>query len=317
MHELAIVIPAYRTRFLQAALTSLAAQTDQAFTVYVGDDASPDDVQALCAAWADKLDLRYTRFDTNVGGQDLVAQWTRCIALSHEPWVWLFSDDDELEPGCVQAWREATGRQPQADLFHFDVLRIDAQGQPLHDEPAFPARLSSRGFLQSRLLFKLASYAPDYVFRRSALQAVGGFQTFPLAWCSDDATWVKLAALGGGVQAVRGPRVRWRLSGSNISSQTNVHLAQAKIEAWLQFLEWLDAQVSALPREAGDADDLTLLRHARYWFYQQVRHVGLPFRRLRWWALARRLGRLQQHSAAGAVLRMLQSDWRSRRRPPG
>ncbi len=118
-NELAIVIPAYRTRFLQAALTSLAAQTDQAFTVYVGDDASPDDVQALCAAWADKLDLRYTRFDSNVGGQDLVAQWTRCIALSHEPWVWLFSDDDELEPGCVQAWREVAHRQPRAD----DLLR--------------------------------------------------------------------------------------------------------------------------------------------------------------------------------------------------
>ena len=313
MKPLAIVIPAYRTRFLVQALESLAAQTNRHFTVYVGDDASPDDVGSVCADWSDRLDLHHVRFDTNLGGHDLVAQWMRCIALAKEPWVWLFSDDDLMDPGCVQAWHDAVGRHPGVDLFHFDVLRIDAEGRLLQKEPTFPDRLTARMFLQGRLLGRLASFAPDYVFRRAALENVAGFQSFPLAWCSDDATWIKLSSRGGGIHAIRGPSVRWRYSGSNISSSGNVGLARQKAEAALQFLEWLDAQLSLLPVEPGDPDDGALFRDARYWFYQQVSALGLRFTGLHWWSMAVRLGRLKHHSVAGTLLRMARSDWALRK----
>ena len=71
--KLAIVIPAYKATFLRAALDSIAAQTCQDFTLYIGDDCSPYQLGAIVDEYRDKIDLFYERFDTNLGGKDLVA----------------------------------------------------------------------------------------------------------------------------------------------------------------------------------------------------------------------------------------------------
>ena len=91
MKQLAIVIPAFKMDYFRATLDSLAAQTCKDFTVYVGDDCSPSDFRSLVDEYVDKIDIRYTRFEDNLGGKDLVAQWTRCVDLTNgEPWLWLF-----------------------------------------------------------------------------------------------------------------------------------------------------------------------------------------------------------------------------------
>ncbi len=306
MNELAVVIPAFRARFLQSALTSLAAQTDRRFTVYVGDDASPDDVRGVCQAWQGTLDLRYTRFERNLGGQDLVAQWMRCIALSDEPWVWLFSDDDELEPECVEAWRAARRQNPNTPLFHFDVRRIDADSNVLSETPPFPDGLTARAFVLARLQGRLASFAPDYVFERAALDAAGGFKSFPMAWCSDDATWFMLANVGG-ICPVRGPRVRWRLSGSNISSSGSGH-GNAKVVASVMYLEWLQQQLRHVPASAGDPHDAEILRAGRHWLFQQARMGGGRFGWSGAFRAAMRLRRVPGLGWWGTLLRAWRSD---------
>lgn len=57
MH-LAIVIPAYKSTFLSAALDSIAAQTSKDFTLYVGDDCSPHDLKSIVGKYTDKIDIR-------------------------------------------------------------------------------------------------------------------------------------------------------------------------------------------------------------------------------------------------------------------
>ena len=122
-HRLAIIIPAYKATFLTAALDSIAAQTCKDFTLYVGDDCSPDPIDKIVEQYRDKIDLVYQRFETNLGGKDLVAQWERCIAMSHdEPYIWLFSDDDVMEPNCVELLLRTIDETKGAyDLYHFDV----------------------------------------------------------------------------------------------------------------------------------------------------------------------------------------------------
>ena len=44
--DLAIVIPAYKARFFKEVLESIAQQDNTDFAVYIGDDASPDDLQS-------------------------------------------------------------------------------------------------------------------------------------------------------------------------------------------------------------------------------------------------------------------------------
>ncbi len=308
--ELAVVIPAYKRRFLDKALASLAQQTDPNFCVYVGDDASPEDLAAVVSRWSSRLKLQYVRFEQNLGATSLTRQWARCVSLSQEPWVWLLGDDDEAEPGCIAAWREARAAAPDADLFHFDVDRIDADGALLEREASFPARMSSRQFLEKRLLRQLNSYAPDYVFRRAAWLRVGGFQEFPLAWCSDDATWAKMAA-SGGICAVRGPRLRWRFSGYNISS-TNGQVGAQKMRASVEYVRWLQGFLTSLPTDAQDPRDEVLLKAARWWLFDQAYWTETRFGWAGAFKLASELRGMPGFSALSLVLRALQADRRLR-----
>jgi hypothetical protein len=80
-HALAIIIPAWKGRFLGKAVASIAAQTDRRFTLYVCDDASPDQIEAIAREAAGDLPFVFHRFPENLGGSDLVSHWERCIAL--------------------------------------------------------------------------------------------------------------------------------------------------------------------------------------------------------------------------------------------
>lgn len=234
---LAVVIPAYKREFLERALASLAAQSDRDFVVYIGDDASPDDLKSIAMKWSQRICIQYVRFPTNVGAHDLVMQWNRCVRLTTAPWVWLFSDDDEAEEGCIQAWRAAASLHPEADLFHFNVHQIDADSKIKQTFPGFPPILTAAEFVRGRFNRTIASFAPEYIFRRAAWDAIGGFVPFPLAWCSDDATWAKLA-LRGGICTIPGPKVRWRLSSLNITAVAPKH-ATSKAKAATLYQTWL------------------------------------------------------------------------------
>ena len=61
MKTLAIIIPAYKGRFLGEALESLARQSCRDFTVYVGDDCSPEDIGETVSKYAGRIDIVYRR----------------------------------------------------------------------------------------------------------------------------------------------------------------------------------------------------------------------------------------------------------------
>lgn len=100
--KIAIVIPAYKCRFLRQTLDSIVVQTCRSFTVYIGDDASPQNLKEIVSDYADKMNIVYRRFDTNLGGVDLPGHWDRCIALAKEPVIWFFSDDDLMPQDGVE-----------------------------------------------------------------------------------------------------------------------------------------------------------------------------------------------------------------------
>ena len=127
MSDLAIIIPAYKETFLEEAIQSISSQTCKDFTLYVGDDCSPYPLKNIVDNYTGKIKIIYHRFETNIGGKDLVAQWERCIALSkNEKWIWLFSDDDVMEPNCVASFYKAIKETSSYyDVYHFNVNIID------------------------------------------------------------------------------------------------------------------------------------------------------------------------------------------------
>ena len=217
---MAIVIPAYKGRFLKETLDSIAVQAHKdEFVLYIGDDASPERLDKIVESYQNKVNLVYHRFSENMGGKDLVAHWERCIQLSAEPFIWLFSDDDLMPADGVERVMEALSRphHQRGYFFRFPLAVIDGE---------------------NKLQGKIDSAAVEYVFSREIWQSAGGFVHFPMAWCSDDATWAAFARHAGGVISLPGQPVCWRnVEGANISNSAGHD--KDKLHATILFLRWM------------------------------------------------------------------------------
>lgn len=242
MRTIAIIIPAYKTDYLVQTLESLANQKVKDFCVYIGDDASPYDIKSIADEYSERMDIVYHRFDMNIGGSSLIKQWERCIELSKEEWIWLFSDDDIADENCVGAFIEA--KNENSKFYKFNTKIIDANGKFMmkrYDDRNFLTNeITSEDFIIKRLnVENFRSFAVEYVFHRS-LYNKNGFIDFPLAWASDDATWFTYSIQNKGKISILDAIVHWRHSGKNISSSIkNDIINKNKIDASIQYLNWL------------------------------------------------------------------------------
>lgn len=161
--SVAIVIPAWKPDFLNESLECLVSQVCQDFHVYIGDDASPYALNEVVAPFLSRGNFTYHKFETNFGGHDLVAQWTRCIELTQgEELIWLFSDDDRCSPNCIDSLLRAVKSNPRANLFHFGVQTIDEANHPLENRQAVPL-LSAMDYLERRIIDGYSSFVVEYV----------------------------------------------------------------------------------------------------------------------------------------------------------
>ena len=238
-HRLAIIIPAYKATFLPAALDSIAAQTCKDFTLYIGDDCSPGPIGDIVEQYRDKIELVYLRFDNNLGGKDLVAQWERCIAMSKdEPYIWLFSDDDVMEPDCVEKlFRQIENTKGGYDVYHFDVKEINEEGEVTKALPEYPQVLGAYDFYKGKNTGRCRSYVVENVFSRRIYEQSGGFMNFDLAWGSDVATWCIFCGKKG-MFKIPGAHVLWRRSSQNITPDKSRQIAERKLMSECEFLNW-------------------------------------------------------------------------------
>lgn len=243
MNTLAVTIPAYKPDFLAKTLSALAAQSYKGFTVYIGDDNSPFDLYQIIAPFEQSLIIHYTRFPDNLGGKDLVRQWERCIRLCQdEDFIILFSDDDMMEPGCIESF--VNFQVPDnVNVLHYNINIIDENDKGLQECPPFPESLSSESFFDLLFRRQIVARMPEFVFRREWLLK-NGIVPFDLAWRADTATVIS-AARSGGILTISEDRVLWRSSAMNISG--NPQLASRKNKANLDFFNWLYDQHLALP----------------------------------------------------------------------
>lgn len=267
---LAIVIPAYKGNFLRETLLSMKTQTHKGFNLYIGDDNSPEDLWDIVKDFTDNLNIKYKKFETNLGGKDLVAHWNRCVDMVEaEEWVWLFSDDDLLESNCVSAFFDFINQNIEAEVVHFPIKVIDNQGAIITNfgnSNPFPHKLSSTEFYKEKLKGRIQSFVVEYIFKKSLYEREGGLVNFDLAWCADDATWIKFASKTG-IYTISGAAVKWRYSGINISSiTTNQGVFYRKIESKIAFLNW----ASNFFNERGlthSLDDFSLIK----WFTLELK----------------------------------------------
>jgi glycosyltransferase involved in cell wall biosynthesis len=304
-HRIAIVIPAYKADFLGEALESICAQTCQDFQLYVGDDCSPESLSKVVDRYASRRQLHYVRFNENFGRKSLVRQWERCIALSHEPWIWLFSDDDVLERDCVSALLAKIEEvREECDVLRFDTVFIDAEGTINALNPIHPDWEGWMQFVYFWLRDLRSSTMPNLVFSRKAFEETGGFVEFPLAWGSDVATLIRLATRRG-IFAVRGPKVLFRKSGRNISSRQGGDLFKMKIDASMALVQWLGMHVRENSDPTFPLSPDVLHSLSRHWFLDHLgKHHRLIYDFSQVWAIAGFMSRFWGDSLSKNVLRL-------------
>lgn len=263
--NLAIVLPAYKSKFLEETLQSIRDQTDQRFTLYVFDDASPENIQKIVEQTSIEADVIFKRFDVNVGGKSLTKQWERCIQeTADEEWIWLFSDDDIMTPNCVESFYESLQENPGYSAYRFNTKKVSAEGEVIR-ENQFPDTFDGAEFLNKKLSYQEESYIVEYIFSRDAYHDIGGFPDLPLAWTADDLFCLKLADHGQ-ICSIEGGCVHWRYSESNISGKSDRKNAKLKLKAASEFVDWMMER----PQIVNNLNpkDLPLT-----WFVRQIRSM--------------------------------------------
>jgi glycosyltransferase involved in cell wall biosynthesis len=237
---LAIVIPAYKAEFLYSTLESISNQSCKDFVVYIGDDSSPNELNSIVSQFEEKIDLQYKRFNENLGRNDLVAQWERCIEMvQDEKWIWLFSDDDIMDKNCVEKFYEELNNSYKYPVYHFNINIIDKDNYITNIPNDFPNILSSSDFFEKRVKGFIYSFVVEYIFSKEVYYSKGKFPRFDLAWNTDDAFWITLGA-DKGIKTIMGASVSWRMSSLNITSQkTEKFTLLRKMESNLAYSKWL------------------------------------------------------------------------------
>lgn len=247
--KLSFVLPAFKRRFLKEAIASILAQTYRDFELVVVDDCSPEDLKAVVDEFTDAR-LKYVRNEVNLGGKNLVHNWNRCLELATGEYCVLASDDDVYLPRYAEVMLELAAHHPEVDLLHCRTGIVDEDGRLYKVGEKRPEFESFADLLYARGVKRCLQTAPEFMFKTAALKAKGGFLDFPLAWYSDDATWLTLAQEKGIVCAEE-VLFHWRFSGINISSRFDV--TEKKIRAAEEYKAWLGALLPTVaPRSEED-----------------------------------------------------------------
>ena len=240
---LAIVIPAYKSAYLERTLHSLVEQTNKNFHIFIGNDNSPEEIEGIVRDFESHLPITYFRFAENFGSRSLTRQWSRCIDLAGGfEWIWLFSDDDTMQPDAVDGFYKTMRQYPNHDIYRFHVSIIDHQDRVIKEFSPLPETTSGVDFLVEKWRGKRSSFAVEYIFRASHFRACGGFVDFDLAWNSDDATWFSLSQPRC-IRKISASSIHWRSSDINISRSDSRQMCLRKLEANLQMMKYIHTKL--------------------------------------------------------------------------
>lgn len=237
--DLAIIIPAYKSKYLEETLLSISQQTCKNFNVYIGDDNSPENLYNIIASFRDKIDFTYHKFDSNLGGVNLVKHWERCIELSkNEKWIWLFSDDDIMQPTCVEDFYKEIEKNNQHHVYHFNTQIIDSHSKIIKKSKKYPCYLLPYTFYKNKMLNRIDSFVVENIFSRKIYDSTKGFKVFDLAWGSDTASWI-IFMNNKPMKTIQSDNyILWRSSELNISPKNDIYYLTRKLKALISFYEW-------------------------------------------------------------------------------
>lgn len=188
MFKLTIIIPYYKISFFKETLESVENQTCKDFSLFIGNDASPENPEILIKETLKTTEFTYKEYNENFGSQNLVKQWERCIQDCHSTdWFHILGDDDIICDNFVAEFYKNLPEieQNKNNVIKFSQRWIDEDGNPLNTFTSYPKVIDRAEHLGFKLINGDRSSLSEHIFRKSQLEKIK-FKDFPLAWAADD-----------------------------------------------------------------------------------------------------------------------------------
>ena len=249
--RICIAVPYYSNlEYLDVALRSIVAQSDQQWTAVVADDAPEPGAAELVASIGDWR-IRYVRNEQNLG---VSGNFNRCLELgaAAAEIVAVFHADDVLEPDYVAAVRSAHQAFPTATCVAPRVTVIDHLGVPTRTiadsvkRLLWPRRLPAtlvgdRGV--AKLMRGLFFYCPSVSYRVDLLPEL----RFDGRWrqVMDLDLYARVLLGGGSIVAVSERVYRYRRHDATMTAQNSRSLVRLEEEIAVS------REVSAAARNIG------------------------------------------------------------------
>lgn len=225
-------------------------QDYQDFKVVVSDDCSPEDLKDVYDSVV-RSDSRFTyrRNKENIGGKSLVDHWNLLVELCDTDFFIMSSDDDVYASNYLSEIDKLIAKYPQCNFFRGRAKYIDENGNLMVNDVVWPEYTDNMHFILMAMSGITISCEANNCYRTKAFKEKGGYQKFPVAWFTDDATHVKMASMGCACTSdiVFG----FRSSSLNISAQrNNPKISADKVLATLDFWAWIIAYLKKIKYES-------------------------------------------------------------------
>lgn len=229
-----VAIPAYKAKFLSEAIESVLSQTYTDFELVIVDDASPENIEGICAKYKD-CRIKYFRNARNCGAEHVVDNWNICLSKAAGDFFLCMGDDDMLVSNCLETYLKLIEKHPGLDVYHGRTILINEKSNVIS---VLPQRDETENVYQM-MKYRLSGgvqFLGDFLYRTSFIKSMGGFFYLPFAWCSDDIT-AYIAAGKKGIANTSIPVFSYRQNQYSIT--TSGHYRQ-KLEALLKASHWYD-----------------------------------------------------------------------------
>jgi glycosyltransferase involved in cell wall biosynthesis len=134
MKKVTIGLPVYNgANYIAAALDSILAQSYSDFDLLISDNASTDETEEICRAYADKdRRIRYIRQPRNLGA---ARNYNLLARMDDNPYFKWAAHDDFLAEGFLAACVDVLDRDPTVILASPGSILVDQTGAPLSHSP--------------------------------------------------------------------------------------------------------------------------------------------------------------------------------------
>jgi glycosyltransferase involved in cell wall biosynthesis len=229
-----IGIPAFKGRYLNDCIDSILSQTFEDFEIIVINDCSPDGIYEIVKEFKDPR-INYYENEVNIGAENVIDNWNKCLSLAKGDFFILMGDDDKLAPNYLSEFDKLIDKYPDLDIFHCRIRVINENSEEMELSTICPEYEDTDNYILNCIQGRSEQFISDFVYRKSTLVNNGGFYKLPLAW-SSDYTSAFIACGNKGIAYTASPVFFYRKNQYNITSTSSLELKRVAIigmENWI------------------------------------------------------------------------------------